>query len=208
MHWILVRPPPVEPLTAAELRARQNIGDEVSDAVLNDRIAGAREFFDGIKGWLARGLITQTWRGKLDAFASCNGRIDIPLAPLQQVVISYIDANGDTVTMIEGVDYRVKAEENTDWSYIMPLAAWPSVTGIDIITIDFTVGYGDRGADVPERIRAAISMGAGHPSSARDSSIIQEVVEGLGSTRWAEPDDAYIERIADRLVSNFRKPVL
>ena len=68
MRLVLVTPPAVEPLTAAEAKARLNIGDEVSDEVMNAYIMAARQRIDGADGYLGRALNTQTLAGPADTF--------------------------------------------------------------------------------------------------------------------------------------------
>ena len=99
MRLVLVTPPAVEPLTTDEVRARQNIGSNVSDEVLQAYITAARQRIDGADGWLGRALNTQTWQAKFNTFPS--DRIYLPLPPLQSVDISYLDVNGDPVTLVE-----------------------------------------------------------------------------------------------------------
>jgi uncharacterized phiE125 gp8 family phage protein len=185
MRLVLVTPPAVEPLTVAEAKARLNIGDEVSDAVMQAYITAARQRIDGADGSLGRAINTQTWQGKADVFPTCDGgRIYIPLPPLQSLTVKYLDAAGSTVTLTEGVDYQLVQAQRP---YIVPLTAWPVITGIDGLTIEFVAGYGDAGTDVPEPIRTAVALGAGNLSSmsAGNLGVIEEVEEGIGSTRYA-----------------------
>ena len=206
MRLVLVEPPTVEPLTAAEAKARLNIGDEVSDEVMESYITAARQRIDGADGWLGRAINTQTWQGRADTFPTYDGgRIYIPLPPLQTVTISYLDPVGDPVTLVEGTDFQIVQAQRP---YIVPLAAWPASTGIDGVAIEFVVGYGDAGSDVPEPIRTAVALGAGHlcSMSARNLSISEEVVEGVGSTRYVVSDNAgkLIEDTAQNLLSTYR----
>ena len=117
---VLITPPAVEPLTAAEAKARLNIGDEVSDEVMDAYIMAARQRIDGADGYLGRALNTQTWQGRFDLFPTCDGgRIYVPLPPLQTVTIGYLDGNGDPVTLVEGTDYQVVPAQRP---YIVPLS--------------------------------------------------------------------------------------
>lgn len=188
MRLILIDPPVNEPLTAAEAKARLNLGDEISDAVVDSYLLAARQRIDGADGYLGRALITQTWICNLDCFPTCNGnRIYIPLPPLQEVTeISYLDADGLPVVIAEG-DYQIVQGPRP---YVVPAygLAWPTVTyRADAITITFVAGYGDDGDNVPEPIRTAIALAAGQMSSmtTRSSSVTEEVTEGVGSTRYA-----------------------
>ena len=206
MRLVLIEPPTVEPLTAAEAKARLNINDDVSDEVMNAYITAARQRIDGADGWLGRALNTQTWEGRADTFPTCDGgRIYIPLPPLQTVTVAYLDANGDPQALVEGTDYQVVQAQRP---YIVPLTAWPTVTGIDGVTIEFVVGYGDAGSDVPEPIRTAVALGAGHLRSmtSRDLSISEETEEGIGSTRYVVSQNAgdVIDYTVECLLSTYQ----
>lgn len=206
MRLILVDAPVNEPLTAAEARARLNIGSDVSDAVLDAYLMAARQTIDGADGWLGRALITQTWRGNLDCFPTgCGGRIYIPLPPLQTLIVSHLDSAGNPVTLVEGVDYKLVQAQRP---YIVPLTAWPTITGIDGVTIEFTVGYGDNGDDVPEPIRTAIALGAGHIHhiASRNPAVTMEAEEGIGQTRYGVTKEVFqvIDDTVQSLLSTYR----
>lgn len=206
MRLVLVSGPAVEPLTAAEAKERLNIGSEVSDAVMDAYIMAARQRIDGADGYLGRALITQTWQGRDDAFPTDdNGRIYIPLPPLQTVTVSYLNSAGSPVTLVAGVNYRVVQAQRP---YILPLTSWPSVTGIDGVTIEFVVGYGDAGADVPEPIRTAIALGAGHlrTMSTRNLTVTLEQEEGIGQTRYGVTAEIFtvLDSTVQSLLSTYR----
>jgi uncharacterized phiE125 gp8 family phage protein len=206
MRLELVAPPAVEPLTAAEAKARLNIGSEVSDEVINAYITASRQTIDGAGGWLNRALITQSWRGHLDAFP-CGNRVYIPLPPLQQLAISYIGDAGDSVTLTEGVDYKLT--QNAQRPYITPIGSWPSIAiNSDAITLDFIAGYGDDGASVPEPIRTAIALGAGHIHhiASRNPAITMEAEEGIGQTRYGVTAEVFtvIDTTVQSLLSTYR----
>jgi uncharacterized phiE125 gp8 family phage protein len=206
MRLVLISGPAVEPLTAAEAKERLNIGSEVSDAVMDAYITAARQRIDGADGYLGRALITQTWQGRDDTFPTDdNGRIYIPLPPLQTVTVSYLDSAGSPVTLVDGVDYRIVQAQRP---YILPLSSWPSVTGIDGVTIEFVVGYGDAGTDVPEPIRTAIALGAGHlrTMSMRNLTVTLEREEGIGETRYGVTSEIFtaIDSTVQSLLSTYR----
>ena len=120
MRLTLVTGPTIEPLTVAEVRARSNIGSKSSDEVVQAYITAARQTIDGADGWLGRALNTQTWRGGLDEFPTCDGgRIYIPLPPLQSITeISYLDAHGLPVAVAGGGYQLVMGPR----PYIVPIA--------------------------------------------------------------------------------------
>jgi uncharacterized phiE125 gp8 family phage protein len=199
LRLVLVDGPAVEPLTVAEARARSNVGSNVSDEVVQAFITAARQTIDGADGWLGRALITQTWRGGLDEFPTCDGgRIFIPLPPLQSVTVKYL-RYGDPVGLIQGIDYQLVQAPRP---YIVPLTAWPAVTGVDGITIEFVAGYGNAGSDVPEPIRTAIALMTGDfcDMATRNPYITQEVEEGVGSTRYMVNAD--VNKMLDNALQN------
>lgn len=189
MRLILLEPPINEPLTAAEVRARSNIGGEVSDEVIEAYITASRQMIDGADGYLGRALITQTWQGNIDQFpsSSCDsGRIYIPLPPLQEITsITYLGSDGLPVVM-DPATYQVVMGPRP---YLVPAynSSWASVTTrADAISITFTAGYGDNGDDVPEPIRTAISLGVANlrSMSMRNLTVSLEKEEGIGETRY------------------------
>lgn len=199
MRLVLIEPPLVEPLTAAEAKARLNIGDEISDQVIDAYIMASRQVIDGADGWLGRAINTQTWRGALDQFPTdCGGKINIPLPPLQQVTeVNYLDVDG-SVVIVPPANYQVVMGPRP---YLLPVSAWPIVSGFDAISIVFVAGYGDDGIDVPEPIRTAISLGVSHlRSMTRNLGVSQEIEEGIGATRYLINAD--IRQIIDDTVKN------
>lgn len=198
MRLVLLEPPLVEPLTAAEAKARLNIGSDVSDEVIDAYIMASRQVIDGAVGWLNRALITQKWQGQFDGFPFHNGsKIYIPLPPLQSLTISYLDSTGAMVPMTDGVDYRLVQAQRP---YVLPITSWPTISGL--ITFEFVVGYGNAGSDVPEPIRTAIALGVGHlrSMSMRNLTVVQEIEEGVGATRYLINAD--IRQIIDDTVAS------
>lgn len=198
MRLSLVTPPPVEPLTAAEVKARLNIGAEISDQVIDAYVTASRQVIDGADGWLGRALVTQTWRGALDQFPTdCGGRINIPLPPLQSISqVSYLVAGSPVI--IPPANYQVVMGPRP---YLLPITAWPTVSGFDAISVIFIAGYGDVGTAVPEPIRTAISLGVSHlRSMTRNLGVSQEIEEGIGATRYLINAD--IRQIIDDTVKS------
>jgi uncharacterized phiE125 gp8 family phage protein len=130
------------------------------DAMLTELCERVTEMFDGADGWLKRALRSQDWILVLPSFFACTnayGHILLPLPPLQEVTaIKYLDADGVEQTLSTSV-YRV-VNNGTDPSFVMLVLgqSWP-VHGCfpDAVRIEFTAGYGDDAADVPQRIRHA-----------------------------------------------------
>jgi uncharacterized phiE125 gp8 family phage protein len=208
MRLTLKVPPVNEPLTAAEARARLNIGIDVSDAVVEAYLMAARQRIDGADGYLGRALISQTWQGMLDAFPVQNGDlIYIPLPPLQQITsIVYLDSDGAPVTM-DPASYQVVKGPRP---YVVPAfgTTWPAAGQMaDAVTVTFIAGYGDNGTDVPEPIRTAIALAANHARwMTRDMTVTQEIEEGIGATRYGgvTPDViAAMDETVENLLSTY-----
>lgn len=189
MRLALIQPPDVEPLTAADAKARLNIGDEVSDDVMDAFISAARQQLDGVDGWLGRALNTQTWRGTFEHFPwemYPHNAIKIPLPPLQQILnIEYLDGAG-VPTTLDPSQYQVVMGQR---SYIVPKfgTPWPVTRWEpDAVTIDFVCGYGDNPEDVPGPLRSAIALQVAHirSLSARNLFTSLESTQGVGETRY------------------------
>src|SRR4029077_2953293 len=128
--------------------------------------------------------------------------------PVQDVTeISYLDVDG-TPIVLDASDYRVVQGQRP---YVVPAPglSWPVVGAMpDAITVIFTAGYGDDGVDVPEPIRTAIALAAGHmrSMSARNLNITEEVEEGIGSTRYVVSQNAgeVIDRAIRNLLSTYQ----
>jgi hypothetical protein len=224
MRLVLVTPPAAEPLTAAEARARLNIGSEVTDDTLNALIKAARQTIDGGRGWLGRALITQTWRLMLDAFPGCdagrgyhrwaadewdsNSQIIIPLPPLQSITsVLYVDRDGATQT-VSPSDYVKRSGEP---AAIVPAygKSWPvSRHQPDAVTIEFVCGYGISGSSVDEPIRNAIALMVSNlrSLSGRNLFVSSEAEDGIGSTSYVVGGNAgqAIDAAVNSLLSTYR----
>jgi len=203
MTLVLVTPPAVEPLTAAEVRSRLGLPDSVSDAVLAALITSARQEVDGVDGCLGRALISQTWDLLLDGFL-CE--IMLPLPPLQSVTeIGITNAEGEE-TIISPSAYRVLFETPARIIPARSAGGWPAgASGRQSVRVRFVAGYGAAGTDVPEPIRQAIVLKVGYLRSMLrpDALLRREEVTGVGSWDWTTSDIvgiAYDRACSDLLV--------
>lgn len=204
MRLELVTAPTVEPLTAAEAKARLGIDAEVADATMESFIKAARQTIDGRDGWLGRALNTQIWKLLLPGFP-CEP-IRVPLPPLISVgSVKYYDLAGD-LQSVEASDYRILAGARPE---IVSTGSWPSAAcRTDAVEITFTAGYGAAGSDVPEPIRSAIALMVSNlrSMSARNLFVSQEVEEGIGSTSYVVGGNAgaAINAAVNALLSTYR----
>lgn len=161
MPLILETAPANEPVTLEEVKAHMRVDHDDEDARIADFIRAATSRFDGRDGSLGLCLITQGWKLTLDRFSP---EISIPLPPCQSVdAIRYIAADGTAKTLaasgwrvfgLGAPNARIRPAEGKDW----PATRYQP----DAVTISFTAGFGNDPADIPEPIRAAIKMRAGH----------------------------------------------
>lgn len=206
MALVLVTPPAVEPLTAAEVRSRLGLPDSISDAVLGALITSARQEIDGSAGWLGRALIDQTWNLLLDGFP-CE--IRLPLPPLQSVSeIGITDAEGEE-TIVAPSAYRVLPGTPARIIPARAAGGWPSgASGQQSVRVRFVAGYGAAGTDVPEPIRQAIVLRVGYLRSLLrpDALLRREEVTGVGSWDWTTSEVVGIsyDRACSALLAPFR----
>ena len=206
MRLVLVTPPALEPLSAADLKSRLNIGSEMSDEIADALIKAARQMIDGRDGWLGRAFITQTWQGSLDGFP-CS-YIRIPLPPLQDVsVVRYVDSAG-AQQELDSSDYQIVQGAAP---YIVPAfgRSWPATRCVaDAVMIEFVAGYGDNPEDVPEPIRSAIALQASALRSLTERNLFlsQDTVDGIGTKQYIVGGNAgaAIDAAVAALLSTYR----
>lgn len=169
MPLILETAPVNDPVTLAEVKQHLRVDFTDEDARITDFIKAATQRLDGRDGALGRCLITQTWKLTLDTF---NSEIPIPLPPCQSIdAITYVDPDGITRTLAS-TEYQAFALGTIDGAMLRPSygKSWPTIRNVpEAVTITFTAGFGDDPEDIPEPIRTAIKMRAGHLYENRES---------------------------------------
>jgi uncharacterized phiE125 gp8 family phage protein len=145
----------------------------LEDTLLSGFITAARDYCEQRQG---RAYITQTWELALDDWP---GVIEVPLPPLQLVdSIDYYDTAG-AVHLLLPAAYQVDARGYK--ARVVPIygTIWPTTTLQPLagVVVTFTAGYGDLATAVPERVRTAIKLLAGHLYEHREATDIKEVKE-------------------------------
>jgi uncharacterized phiE125 gp8 family phage protein len=155
-----VRPPELlvaptgDVVTLEEVKSFCRVDHADDDDMLTPLIKESTSKLDGYSGSLGRALLTQTW--KVWGGYSANP-FRIPLAPVQSVIVRYIDASGD-YTDAGAATYRQSADAISD--FVTPRMGyyWPALlTEPDAVEVEFVAGYGEA-ADVPADIRRAIKL--------------------------------------------------
>lgn len=151
----------------ATIKAEQRFLSTSEDAIIEDFIVQAYQWFDGPHGWLRRAILPQQWtyyRGDFPRqqvrpmfpypfLTDAAAPFQIPMPPLASVQsVTYVD---DTGTM-QTVDPSVYQVVNSDVDFGMIAQAfgqsWPVFTPKNrAVAVNFTAGYADA-AHVPAPI--------------------------------------------------------
>jgi uncharacterized phiE125 gp8 family phage protein len=156
-----------EPVSYEEAVAQIHGGVPADQAeFLQGLIAKARRFVERTTN---RQLITATWRMWFDKFPTGADRtIRIDKVPVQSIVeIAYLDADGALTTLYdedtETVPFRL--DSVSEPARLLPAygTTWPIAQAVvNAAYVEFTAGFGDDPADVPESIRHAILLLVSH----------------------------------------------
>lgn len=145
-------PPLAEPITLAEAKAHLRLDASDEDALLATLIRAAREHLENTTG-LA--LISRTFRLYLDDWPASRV-IAIARGPVRTIEnVTVYDADGVAVALdVSG--YLLDGEARPA-RLVLPerRAAGRAINGIEI---DFTAGFGESGADVPDTLKRAMLL--------------------------------------------------
>lgn len=156
MTYAQTTPPIAEPLTLAEVKAHLRLDDGEEDALLSSLIATARDHLERETGLC---LMAQAWRLYLDDWPA-DGIIRIAKSPVQAIqAVMVFDA--------EGGPLQVSLEDHLLDGVGRPARLWlrdPPAPGqaLNGIEIDFSAGFGEAGADVPDTLKRAMLIHIGH----------------------------------------------
>ena len=168
----------VEPVTVEEMRVHLRWTDTAEDAAISSWIKAARRRIEDVTG---RAFINQTWRLKLDYFP---GVIHVPRAPWGSLTkFEYVDQDGDTQT-VTATDYTIDSSSEPARIYEAKDKTWPTTWSEPLaVSLTYVAGYGATADDVPEEIKVAIKMLAGHYFRHREAittgTIVNTISEGL-----------------------------
>ncbi|MCB1447692.1 MAG: head-tail connector protein [Rhizobiaceae bacterium] len=185
MTHALITPPEAEPITLGEFKAHLRIDDGDEDALLADLARAARDHLERMTG-LA--LINQGWRLFLDDWPE-SGTIDLVRGPVTAIdAVRFYDEAGEAVEMpLAGHVLDGARRPARLWIRGRP----DPRRAINGIEVDFTAGFGESGADVPDTLRRALLLHAAHMYEFRGAVPV-------------ELQPASIPEGYDRLVAPFR----
>jgi uncharacterized phiE125 gp8 family phage protein len=157
---ILVTPPARYPVSLAEARLQLGLDTQDYDPRLAALIAASTE---AVEIYMGRALISRTYKGFLTWWpcdrdtGAVQRYVSLDWPPLISVahVITYDDA--DVPTTFSAASYFVSANRTPGRIVLRRDAVWPiPLRAAEGIEIQWTAGYGDNPADVPETVRLAI----------------------------------------------------
>lgn len=154
----------VEPVSLDETKAFLRIDGNAEDALVSSLILTSRLH---IEAALGLALITQSWRMTLDAWPR-DGVVGMPLAPVRAITqVRVNDGDGNAIEL-PASSYVLEATARPARLFAKdgPLPQ-PGVRAGGL-EIDFTAGFSDTAAGVPEPIRQAIMLLVAHWYEHRD----------------------------------------
>jgi len=173
----LLTAPASEPITLDEAKAHLRVDATDEDTLITGLISAARQYIEQ-RCWCA--LITQTWILFLETWPGCPLRLPmIPLLTRPTVSqVRYKNTAGGALVLSADV-YTVLATGEFALDYDQ---SWPGDVRAWSIEIEYTVGYGATGANLPAPLLAATKLLIGHLYENREA-----VTVGAGVTATTIP---------------------
>ena len=156
----------VEPVTTAEVKLYARVAHAVEDTIIASWIKAARKLAEDYQH---RSYVEQVYRMTYDSFPDTV--IEFPRPPLISVdSVKYYDSD-DTETAYSDSNYFVDINSEVGRLSLNYGISWPTVTlrPVNAVIIDFTTGYGDEAADVPDSVKNAIYLYCTHMYENRES---------------------------------------
>ena len=179
MNTELVEAPETLPVTAAELRRNSweiYEADATDDTFLGELLTRATAHVETIT---SRKLVSQTWRGYLDAWPAGGAPIELPFGRVTEVTrFNWLGDDAIDHVMSESTDYIASLVGY--FPKVVPVRSWPagSLFVVDPIRIEFVAGFGT--ADkVPHDLKQAILLLAAHWYKNREIVRIGNIVSHL-----------------------------
>jgi uncharacterized phiE125 gp8 family phage protein len=136
-----------------------NVLPHEDDALIESEIKAATAHYEGWAGILGLGLVEQTWRQDLDAFAC---RMRLPLRPVSEVLsVKWRNSDGQ-ISTVASANYALETDaggESIVWlkrGFVGP----SNLYGTGAVQIEFRAGWPvlDGVATTPADIKAAIKL--------------------------------------------------
>lgn len=156
----LVTAPSVEPVSLDELKAHLRVDQADENGLLTSLIVAARRH---LEMETRRAFINTTYAYRLPKFPA-DRFIELPRPPLSSVTsIVYEDSDSVSQTLAAS-SYQVDTYGEPGRVALEPSQSWPATEAdrLNAVTVTYVAGYGSAATDVPQEIRQAIMLLAGH----------------------------------------------
>lgn len=148
--------PELEPVTLVDAKRNLRVDHDSEDDLLNGLIRAAREEVEASCG-LA--LIEQSWRLTLDDLPK-SGRILLRRHPVIAVTSVTVYGDGGEASVVDPARYQLDPHSRPARLHVDAIAS-PGLV-MNGIEIDFTAGFGESGADVPDLLKRAMLLLVAH----------------------------------------------
>jgi len=160
------------PVSREEAKQYCRVDHDDEDSLIESLIAAAVGYLDGPSGILGRAIIQQEWLLELDAWPDS---LALPIEPVTDVVVSYINSSGMQTTVPENQLVITDApSDRTVLEWADGFQTPELSTARYPVKITITAGFD--AADVDEGLKVAIKMLVGHWYDNRET-----VVMGMSS---------------------------
>jgi len=196
------------PVTLAQVKANSRVTTTDDDVLILSLIGAATAHLDGRAGILGRCIVSQTWRADFSDWPR-SGDIRLPFPDVSSATVRYFDADNAEQTVDSSLHELL---EDSLGAFVRFRDQFDSPAVYrdrsDAIQVTFVSGFGAV-EDVPEAIKAAIKIMVGklYTMAKADLMASKEVVQGVGSTEYADSDkiSATVDRAVNALLMPYRR---
>ncbi len=157
MGLVLIGPPGIEPVSIDDVNAHLRLDTDLDideEVALGRMISASRR---AAERNAAISIPLQTWRLTAPGFPVATGYIPLRRGPVQSLVVNYLDADGNALTL-DASAYVLESTPLSDRLSLVAGETWP-VTAVqaDAVRAEYVAGYADNA--VPDDLIAAILLG-------------------------------------------------
>jgi uncharacterized phiE125 gp8 family phage protein len=148
--------PTIEPVTLAEAKTHLRIDGTTDDDLLNGLIRAARQEVEQTTG---TALLEQSWRLVLDRWPTSD-TVLLRVYPLRAVLSVTLYGSEGEASLLAPEAYQTDMLSRPARIHLVaPPLALRAMNGVEI---DFTAGFGEVGADVPDLLKRAVLLLVAH----------------------------------------------
>lgn len=176
MRLTLTTPPAELPIDLASAKKHCRVDHSDDDDLIEGLIGGVVSYLDGPSGVLGRAIMPQTWRLELEAWP---GELSIPVEPVRDVTVTYVDSAGVTQT-IDPASYDLVQWPSfaATWSFEADVV--PPVLGDDRYPVTFNIEAGFASAeDVEPGLKTLMLMLVAHWYENREAVVVGTITGEL-----------------------------